>query len=105
MDSFLAPTAPAADEPGTPTAVEQALEWLTRTLEREPDRPISLAELAAAAAVTPKHLCRLFAGSLGRSPMQTVRLMRLERSLLLLARSNLTVREVAGLAGFASPYH
>jgi len=105
VDSFLTPTAPSADEAATPTAVERALDWLTRTLEGEPDRRISLAELAAAAAVTPKHLCRLFAGSLGRSPMQTVRLMRLERSLLLLARSNLTVREVAGLAGFASAYH
>ena len=85
--------------------MDRSLDWLTRTLEGDPARPISLSELAAAAAVTPKHLCRLFASSLSTSPMETVRLMRLERSLLLLARSNLTVREVADLSGFVSPNH
>lgn len=104
VDSLLGPAAPP-DGAAAPVTVERALDWLTRALEDEPARRISLTELAAAAAVTPKHLCRLFTHSLGLSPMETVRLMRLERSLLLLARSNLTVREVADLSGFVSPNH
>jgi len=37
--------------------------------------------------------------------METVRLMRLERALVLLARSNLSVQEVGRLSGFSSPNH
>ena len=48
---------------------------------------------------------RLFAASVGRSPMETVRLIRLERALVLLARSNLSVQEVGRLSGFSSPNH
>jgi len=104
IDSLLLPT-PAEVGTAMPVALERALDWLARAVDDEPARRISLTALAAAASVTPKHLCRLFAHPLGRSPMETVRLMRLERSLLLLARSNLTVREVADLSGFVSPNH
>ena len=42
---------------------------------------------------------------MGRSPAETVRLARLDRAAILLARSNYTVGEVAALYGFASPFH
>jgi len=45
--------------------VARALEWMARVLEDHLARAISLDELAAAVAVTPKHLCRLFARSPG----------------------------------------
>ncbi len=37
--------------------------------------------------------------------MTSVRLARLERSLLLLARTDLSVQEIAADTGFVSPYH
>jgi len=105
LDSFLSPVPTSAELEAYPSAVSRVLDWLSRSLDDAPARPISLPELAAAGAVTPKHLCRLFAASVGRSPMETVRLIRLERALVLLARSNLSVQEVGRLSGFSSPNH
>lgn len=105
LDSFLVRVSTSAELEAYPSAVSRVLDWLSRSLDDAPARPISLPELAAAGAVTPKHLCRLFAASVGRSPMETVRLIRLERALVLLARSNLSVQEVGRLSGFSSPNH
>jgi len=105
VDDHLSPARIGPAEEATPRPVRGALEWIARSLEDDPTRAISLDELAASVAVTPKHLCRLFARSLGRSPMTTVRLARLERALLLLARTDLSVQETAFHTGFASPYH
>ena len=88
-----------------PDAVERACAFLGRALEDDPARPIRLPQLADAACVTPEHLCRLFRATLGRSPVQTVRLARLDRAAGLLLRSNYTVSEVSALCGFASPFH
>lgn len=88
-----------------PAAVEAACAFLFRRLDADPAAPLSLADLAGAACVSPEHLCRLFKSSLGHSPAETVRLARLDRAAALLARSNYTVSEVAALCGFASPFH
>ncbi len=88
-----------------PDAVERACGFLSRALEDDPARPLSLGELADAACVTPEHLCRLFQKSLGLSPAQTVRLARLDRAAGLLARSNFSVGEISALCGFADPFH
>ena len=91
--------------PPAPDAVERALSWMFATLENDPAAPISLGDLARAALVSPEHLCRVFKGATGRSPLETVRLARLDRAVLLLARSNWSVGEIARLCGFASPFH
>ena len=88
-----------------PPVVEAACAFLFRRLEADPAAPLTLADLAGAACVTPEHLCRLFKSSVGHSPAETVRLARLDRAAALLARSNYTVGEVAALCGFASPFH
>jgi AraC-like DNA-binding protein len=88
-----------------PDPVERALNWMFQTLENDPAAPIELSDLARAAFVSPEHLCRVFRASTGRSPLETVRLARLDRAALLLARSNFSVGEVARLCGFASPFH
>ena len=43
---------------------------------------VSLAELARAACVTPEHLCRVFKAAGQPSPVETVRLVRLDRAAL-----------------------
>jgi AraC family transcriptional regulator len=88
-----------------PDAVEMALHYLYETLDDEPSRPIGLDDLADAAAVTPEHLCRLFKSATGLSPAETVRLARLDRAAVLLARSNYAIGQIAELCGFASQFH
>ena len=88
-----------------PPAVERALAFVQTALEKDPAAPIGLDDLASAADVTPEHLCRLFTIATGRSPVETVRLARLDRAAVLLARSNYAVGEVALMCGFASPFH
>jgi AraC-like DNA-binding protein len=88
-----------------PQAVERACAFLYHVLEQEPARPIRLADLAAAAHVSPEHLCRLFGATLGYSPIEVVRLARLEYAAGLLARTNYSVTEISALCGFATPYH
>ncbi len=88
-----------------PEPVERAYEYIARALESDPARPIRLGDLAGCSGVSPEHLCRLFASATGRSPMETVRLARLDRAAVLLARSNYAVSEIAGALGFSSPFH
>lgn len=107
LTSFVSGDVTAAEalrEPW-PDAVERAWAFLQTRLEDQPEAALHLDDLAAAACVTPEHLCRLFQSTTGRSPMETVRLARLDRAASLLARSNYSVAEIADLCGFASPFH
>lgn len=88
-----------------PEAVERVQAYIHERLEREPDVHLCLADLAAVAGVNREHLCRLFTAATGRSPMETVRLARLDRAATLLARSNYSIGEIAAMYGFASPFH
>ena len=88
-----------------PDAVERACAFLYQALEQDHARPLNLAQLAAAASVTPEHLCRLFKTSVGHSPVETVRLARLDYAAGLLARTNYSVSEISVLCGFGNPYH
>lgn len=88
-----------------PPAVERAQSYIHERLDAAPDAPIALGDLALAAGVNREHLCRLFAAATGHSPMATVRLARLDRAAVLLARSNYRIGEVASMCGFASPFH
>jgi len=65
----------------------------------------SLSELAEAAAVTPEHLCRVYKNELGIGPIGALRMVRLGRTANLLARSNMTVSEVANRGGFSDQFH
>lgn len=88
-----------------PDAVVRAMAHLSRRLDEDPASRVTLGDLAEAAFVTPEYLCRLFRTATDRSPMETVRLARLDRAAVLLARTNYGVAEVATLCGFESPFH
>lgn len=68
-------------------------------------RPLSLAGLARAVGVSRAHLARLFARELGAAPVETLRLMRLDRAASLLARTNLSIGVIADTCGFANAFH
>jgi AraC family transcriptional regulator len=88
-----------------PDPVSRALEFIHGRLETEPAQSITLPEIAQAACVSAEHLCRVMKNATGYSPLETVRLARLDRAATLLARSNFSVGEIANLCGFASAFH
>jgi AraC-like DNA-binding protein len=107
LETFIHGASGAAPVPPEtlPEAVERATNFLYARLESEPSTPIALGELARAACVTPEHLCRVFKQAAGRSPLETVRLARLDRAATLLARTNYSIGEIAAMCGFASAFH
>lgn len=88
-----------------PDAVERAWDYLHRRLDENGQARITLGELSAVARVSEEHLCRVFKTTTGRSPMETLRLARLDRAATLLSRSNYSIGEVARLSGFPDPFH
>jgi AraC family transcriptional regulator len=85
--------------------VERVLLHVQARWSHGPLVEITLTDLAAAAGVTPGHLTRVFRAALAVTPMEAMRLLRLERAATMLARSNLPVQEVARQCGFPSPFH
>jgi AraC-like DNA-binding protein len=88
-----------------PEAVCRALLLMRKLVEENPMRPLALSDVAAQAHVTAKHLCRLFARSLGHSPMQTFTLLKLQTARPLLMRTNLSVKEISERCGFENPLY
>jgi AraC family transcriptional regulator len=92
-------------EYGRPQAVHRTLRWMRQTLDDDPRRPVRLDDLVRVACVTDKHLCRLFRKTVGWSPMRTYNLMRLQLSLALLARTNLTIKQIADRCGYDNQFY
>ena len=107
LRSFISGKLTIASEPHaklTPP-VEKALQVICDMALQERAPEITLAQLAHAAHVSEEHLCRLFRQSLDLTPLDCVRLARLERAATLLRRSDLMIKEVAEAAGFSSPFY
>lgn len=88
-----------------PDPVSRALRWMRQMIDDDPRRDIRLADVAQVAGVSDKHLCRLFTQSIHHPPLQTLNLMRLQLSLALLARTNLTIKQIAWRCGFDNPLY
>ncbi len=94
----------STNQQARPQPVQQALQWIRQMIDEEPSRSIRLDNIANAANVSPKHLCRLFGQSLECSPMKVCRLLRLRLAVVLLSRSNLSIKQIGIRCGFASPF-
>lgn len=88
-----------------PDPVRRTLEWMLLEVKKDSSVELDLKILARAACVSPEYLCRIFKKTLGCSPLEAVRLLRVDRAALLLSRSNYSVTQVAHLTGFESPFH
>jgi AraC-like DNA-binding protein len=99
-------TAGPLPEPATPepAALAAALDYVRRQWTAAM-RPLTLRELAAAATVSPSYLSRVFRKQYGCGPGAALELVRLERARTMLARSNLTISQVASACGFADPLY
>jgi len=88
-----------------PEPIRRTLKMMKLSLEETPVTPVSLIKLAQKAHVTPKHLCRLFTRHMGQPPMRTYNLLRLQYSITLLSRSNLSIKEIAERCGYEDPLY
>lgn len=67
------------------------------------DRPLTIAEIARHACLSPFHFHRLFTAFTGQTPHRYLRRLRLERARALLRSGGRSVTEVARACGFESP--
>lgn len=73
-----------------------------RLITEHLDEPLSLAQLADAAALSPFHFHRVWRAIVGEPIMETVRRLKLERAAHQLATTDAPITQIAFQAGFAS---
>ena len=79
--------------------MSRALHWVEERLEE----PVTLADIAAVAGLSPHHFHRIFRAVVGESPKAHLRRLRLERAVYRLKVSSDTVLDIALESGFATP--
>jgi AraC-like DNA-binding protein len=88
-----------------PELADRTLGILQRHVEEHSELPLSLSELARSLHVSAPHLCRVFKRSLGTGPMKCAQLIRLDKAVRLLERTEMCIQEIADRTGFGNPYH
>lgn len=86
-----------AHSTGRPRRLSRALEFV----EANVTAPITVRQIAGAAATSPGHLSGLFRRHLGRSPMAHVAELRLRQAMRQLAESDVPIVEVAFASGYS----
>ncbi|MGC4087774.1 MAG: helix-turn-helix domain-containing protein [Polyangiaceae bacterium] len=102
---LMGPGLPSGERANLPVCVDRALDWMRARVTNKPEAPFQLDEVAKAARVDRAHLCRVFRSYLDVSPMQCARLMRLDRAIARLERSDDSIKEIAEAVGFANSFH
>jgi AraC family transcriptional regulator len=69
-------------------------------IEARADEPLSLSELARAAAISPYHFLRTFRAIVGMTPHQFILHTRLHRAAVRLRRTADSISQIAFAAGF-----
>jgi AraC family transcriptional regulator len=78
--------------------VRAAIEFMRASLSL----PISLADIAASAGLSPYHFLRVFRSATGMPPFRFLARMRIDAARRLLQHGDLSVTEIAALCGFSS---
>ncbi|WP_193070542.1 MULTISPECIES: helix-turn-helix transcriptional regulator [unclassified Brevibacterium] len=71
-------------------------------IDREFDRPLNVEELAAGVHMSAGHLSRQFRAAYGESPYSYLMTRRIERSMSLIRRGDLSITDVCFSVGFSS---
>jgi transcriptional regulator GlxA family with amidase domain len=103
---LIAPPHRGADQPQfvaapvseTGDRLSELLEWASTRL----DQPLTLADLARAAGVSPRTLARRFHAALGTTPLQWLLTQRIRRAQELLESTDQPVDRIAERSGFGS---
>ncbi len=101
-----------ADRYGEPQRVQPApaldlgrFGWLTDLVRSDPGRPISLADMAAVAGLSPSAFLRAFKRSTGLTPHRFVTEQRVRAAQDLLSAPGMSIAEIAIAVGFSSQSH
>ena len=78
---------------------------LWEKVEQRLDYPWTLAELGEVACVSGEHLRRLCQKSLGRSPMQQLSFLRIQRASQLLHETDEKIETIAKMTGYKNAFH
>ena len=103
----LADSVPAGASPEDERIViaPHKLRGVLAYVEANLNRPITVADMAAEAGLSPYHFSRVFKHVAGRSPYDHVRWRRLAHGAAMIIRSDLSLTRIAGGTGFASTAH
>jgi len=82
---------------------DQRVRRAARFIRDNHQHPLTLAEMAAVADLSPFHFLRVFKAATGQTPYRFLTKVRVDRARRHLARSELSITEIAHLCGFASP--
>jgi AraC family transcriptional regulator len=105
LATYVGGPLPGSGAAPLPPAVEAVAERLRAVWADGIARPLTLADVAAAASLSTVQVTRIFRAAFGIGPVGAVELLRLARAEPLLLRSNLTIAEIGRLCGFPDPYH
>ncbi|HEX4216189.1 MAG TPA: AraC family transcriptional regulator [Candidatus Dormibacteraeota bacterium] len=86
-------------------ALHPAVARAQRILEQDVEAALSLPELARRVDLSPAYLTQLFVRQVGEGPVRYRLRARVERALLLLGETDLSITEIAAELGFSSPQH
>ncbi|MGV0911483.1 helix-turn-helix domain-containing protein [Martelella sp. FOR1707] len=86
-----------------PPVESRAMQRVTHYIDANLEKPLPVDRLAEISGFSRAHFSRLFAQSEGMPPAEYVLLRRLKQSTRLLASGDHTIKEVAGMSGFADP--
>ncbi|MGV9367920.1 helix-turn-helix domain-containing protein [Amycolatopsis sp. NPDC003731] len=93
----------AAPPPREPGRDEQRTRRAVKFIRDHHHLPLSLADMAAAADLSPFHFLRVFKTATGQTPYRYLTRIRVERACRHLERGELSVTEIAQACGFATP--
>jgi AraC family transcriptional regulator, arabinose operon regulatory protein len=92
---------PVSTEARLDPRVSEAVDLLGGELSREN----TLDALAEKCGLSPSRLAHLFKEQIGASPMEYLEQQRLKRAMELLEHTAFSVKEIAAMVGFASPFY
>jgi AraC-like DNA-binding protein len=98
LQQFSSLASAAIDQP-------QSLNWVTAYCAFHLSEPISVADLAARAYLSPSHFTAIFRRRFGISPHQYLLHLRIQRAQELLRGSGLSLAQIAEQCGFADVHH
>ena len=84
-----------------PEPVKRTIKYVENNIRED----CKLSILASASGITPQYLSKLFLKHMGQTPTQYVWQIRLQRSINMLANSQISIVEIAARSGFKNQQH